>query len=691
MPSHNWVGKIAAAFERRQSRRNIVVLCVLLAVVTFAVYMQAGDHPFISFDDPSYVTDNPHVSSGISVQNIFWAFTSVEAGNWHPITWLSHMTDVQLYGMNPRWHHVTNVIIHIISSLLLLFLLHRCTGLLWQSSFVAFLFALHPLHVESVAWVAERKDVLSAFLWFVTLLFYSEYVKKHKPALYVLSLVSFMLGLMSKPMLVTLPVVMLLMDYWPFDRYRYGGREQGLRQFSGRLRALAIEKIPFFICSLLSGLITIYAQHKGGATSSLEALPLGLRVENASVAYVNYIIKTLWPSDLAVYYPFSPTIPFWHVIGSLLVLLLISAAVVRIRHRHPSLAMGWFWFLVTLIPVIGLLQVGSQSMADRYSYIPAIGLFIVAAWGAPLLTTCLKRQKAILAISAGLVIIASAVLTWQQLGYWRDSISLYRHALSVTSGSYLVHSNLGVALAEKGDIDAAIHEYHEAIVISPGDFKAHGNLGLALLERGDLDGAVQECQIALQLKPDNMSSHYNLGLALAKKGNLDGAIHEYQEAIRMNPNISKVHNSLGRAYIEKGYLDAATQEFQAALRISPNDTKVHNSLGLALAEKGNLGAAIREYEMAIRINPDNKEVHNNLGVALVKKGDLDAAVQEFQNVLRISPNDITALCNLGVAFAKKGDTDAAIRVFQNVLRINPGDTFARNNLERALAQKKMIR
>jgi hypothetical protein len=332
-------------------KRHLGLICMGLVIVIFAVYMQTANHQFLTLDDNDYVTNNPHVTSGITGENIIWAFTSVDEANWHPVTWLSHMADVQFYGMNPQGHHLTNVVIHTVSSLLLLFFLLRVTGSLWQSSFVAVLFAIHPLHVESVAWVAERKDVLSAFFWFLTLFVYSEYVAKLKPTLYILSLFSFVLGLMSKPMLVTLPIVMLLMDFWPLDRYRHDEKGNRLR----RLKALIKEKIPFFVFSLMSAGVTIYAQGKGGAIKRFDVIPFGFRVENALISYVRYIIKTLWPHDLAVLYPIPLTYPLWQCIGSLILLLLISGATIWVGRQHPYLTVGWCWFLITLLPVIGLI------------------------------------------------------------------------------------------------------------------------------------------------------------------------------------------------------------------------------------------------------------------------------------------------------------------------------------------------
>jgi len=639
----------------------MVLISIALIVIVFAVYMQVGNCEFTNFDDPDYVTNNTHVSSGITGKSIIWAFTSIEASNWHPVTWLSHMADAQFYGMNPRGHHLTNVIIHALSSLLLLFLLTRFTGSLWQSSFVAFLFALHPLHVESVAWVAERKDVLSAFFWLLTLLVYSEYVSKQKTGLYMLSLLTFVLGLMSKPMLVTLPIVMLLMDFWPLERCRHNeqgpGQQQSKRGFP--LAALVKEKIPFFACSLLSAVITTYAQNKGGAIRNFDVIPFGLRIENALVSYVKYIIKMLWPQDLAVLYPFPLSIPHWEVFGSLLLLLLVSWGTFRVDYRHPYLLVGWFWFLVTLVPVIGLIQVGEQSMADRYTYIPLTGLFIMAAWGVPILARGLQHREGILALLAGIVIIASTALTWQQLGFWRDEISLFRHAIQCSTGNYIAHCHLGNALSSKGDLDAAIKEYHEALKIEPKDWAAHNNLGLALERKGDLPAAIKEYREASRLEPDFWGAHINLGLALARKGDLPAAIKEYGEALRLNPNYVAAHNNLGFALASIGDRNAAIKEFQEVLRLNPNDAKTHNNLGLAFASTGDLPAAIKEYRESLRLDPNYTDAYTSLGLALASTGDLDAAIQRFREALRINPNIAKTQNYLRVALAQKKKQNSA--------------------------------
>ncbi len=562
--------------------RPTILISMVLIVITLAIYWQVGNHEFIILDDCDYVTGNPHVTTGINSANIIWAFTSVDASNWHPVTWLSHMADVQMYSLNPRGHHLTNVGIHVVSTLLLFFLLLRLTGALWQSSFVAILFALHPFNVESVAWVAERKNVLSAFFWFLTLILYVNYVRKQKLTLYILTLFSFMLGLMSKPMLVTLPMVMLLLDYWPLDRFRNLEQEHGFCTLSGRTKSIIKEKIPFFICSLFSGVVTIYAQHNGRAMSSLDVHPLMPRIENALIAYVKYIGKTLWPHDLALLYPFPLSIPLWQTIGSLLILLFISAAAIRLRLRNPYLMVGWFWFLVTLLPVIGIIQVGSQSMADRYSYIPVIGLFIMIAWGVPNLVKDLSFRQYLLSLLAAAVIIALAVLTWQQLVYWQDNISLFRHSIQVATRSSTIHFSLGTALASKGDLDAAIHEYQETLRINPKYFEAHNNLGIALASKGDLDAAIHAYQKALRINPNYMEAHNNLGVALASKGDFNAAIHEYQETLRINPNYLEARINLGIALASKGDFNAAIYEYQEVLKINPNHMMAKIKLGLAL-------------------------------------------------------------------------------------------------------------
>lgn len=601
------------------------------------VYLQVGDHPFLAyFDRIDCVTNNPHIEGGLTVRNIVWALTSFDAFNWHPITWLSHMAVAQFGGMDPGAHHLANVAIHAASSVLLFLLFLRMTGAMWQSWFVAALFGLHPMHVESVAWVAERKDVLSAFFGFLTLFLYAEYAaRKPNPVPYTLALSSFLLGLMSKSMLVTLPVVMLLIDFWPLARFRPATGEKGV---SARAAALFREKIPFFAASLAVAIMTVYAQRHGGALKDLYERPLEQRIENALVSYARYVFKAVWPRDLAFLYPYPASFPPWQVAGSLCLLILVSLGAVRFRRRLPFLAAGWFWFLVTLVPVIGLVQVGEQSMADRYSYLPLIGLFIIVAWGVPELLSGVRYRAAIQALSASAVIVAFAALTWKQAGFWRDDITLYRHTLQVTDGNYSIMNKLGLALAEKGDLDGAIRAYHDALKLRPDDVQTHNNLGLALAGKGNPAAAIREYRTALQINPANPEAHCNLGAALADTGNLDAAIAEYREALRIKPNITEALNNLGVVLARKGDPDAAILVYRDLLRIDPYIANAHYNLGVLLSEKGYPDAAILEYRAALRLSPNDPDLHNSLGLALAGRGDTGASLQEFGEALRIRPD-----------------------------------------------------
>ena len=568
-------------------RRN-ALLCLVLACITLGVFWQVKDHQFINYDDPLYVTNNPHVKEGLTGKNILWALTTTAASNWHPLTWLSHMADVEAFGLNPRGHHLMNVFIHTASTLLLFLLLAKITMAPWQSLFATALFALHPLHVESVAWVAERKDVLSGFFWFLTLFFYAGYVKHRTVKFYLLTLFSFVVGLMTKPMLVTLPLVMLLLDYWPLNRFE---SEEILHGVSAPLGAyeplptLVEEKIPFLLLSLLSAVVSMYAQRSGGAMSSLETVGLVFRIENAFIAFAKYVIKTIWPQHLAFLYPFPLSIPRWQVLVSGVTLILVMIATIRLKRQKPYLFVGWLWFLITLLPVIGIIQVGSQSMADRYTYIPLIGLFIMVGWGIPDLLRGVRQRSAILAILSILVLSALGLNTRRQLGYWRDDISLYRHTLSVTSNNYIILNNLGIALAGRGDAAAAIQAYQEALRIWPRSVTAHVNLGAALADQGKLDEAIRHYQEALRLKPDDTLARTNWsktlnnrGVELAQQGRMDEAIHYFNEALRIDPEFADGHFNLGITLARLNRVDEAAAQFAYVLRLTPDSAEARNWL-----------------------------------------------------------------------------------------------------------------
>jgi protein O-mannosyl-transferase len=521
--------------------RNRVVICAALAAVTLAVFWRAGGGAFINYDDPVYVTNNLHVQGGITWESVRWAFSTMHATNWHPLTWLSHMIDCRLYGLDPRGHHLTSVGIHVANTLLLFLLFDRMTGATWRSAFVAALFALHPLHVESVAWIAERKDVLSAFFWFLTMLLYAGYVRNRTASRYLPVVICFAVGLMAKPMLVTLPCVLLLMDYWPLGRF---GRTP--------VSALLSEKLPLFALAGLSSLVTFYAQRTGGSVLSLDQVSFPVRVANALVAWLAYIGKMIWPARLAVIYPLDPAMPLWPALPAGLALAAVTLVTWRGARRRPYLLTGWLWYLGTLVPVIGLVQVGVQSMADRYTYIPLVGLFVMIAWGVPELAAGWRYRQAALPVAAGTLLGVLSVATWRQLGYWRDDFTLFSRALRVTRNNYVAQNEVGVALARMGIPDEAAAHFRESLRIRPDFPDAHYNWGVALLGEGKLDPAIAQFTEALRYRPDSADGHNNLGIALYQEGKLDEAIAQFTEALRIAPGHASARANLDVCLQAKG-------------------------------------------------------------------------------------------------------------------------------------------
>jgi protein O-mannosyl-transferase len=651
-------------------RNDLLKLCIILFLIgaPLAVFWQVQSHEFVNFDDDVYVTKNPHVQAGLTLESLSWAFATTRGGNWHPLTWLSHMLDCQLYGLKPAGHHLTSLVFHIVSTLILFLVLRRMTGALWGSSVVAALFALHPLHVESVAWVAERKDVLSTFFWMLTMGAYIRYVERPKLGRYLLAFLSFALGLMSKPMLVTLPFVLLLLDYWPLRRIQFGQRA-GNRKSD--IRRLVLEKVPFFALSAVSSLVTFFAQRSGGAVGSLEALPLATRMANALVSYVSYIGKMIWPSHLAVFYPYSDMLPTWQVAGAGLLLVSLSVLVILAASRRPCLTVGWFWYLGTLVPVIGLVQVGAQAMADRYTYVPSIGLFIMMAMGVPPLLGGWRYRRVILATSTGLVLSIFMIVTWLQVRYWRDGVTLFEHSLEVTSNNYVILNNLGVALSERGKNEEAASRFRESLQIMANNPEAHNNLGIALAKLGKIQEAITHYTEALRIKPHDAEAHNNLGVALAAQGKIQEAITHHTEALRIEPLDAEAHNNLGVALGKQGRMQEAITHFGEALRIKPDYADAHYNLGSALATQGKNQEAIVHYTEGLRIKADYAEAHNNLGVALAKQGRMQEAIAHFGEALRIKPDYADAHYNLGGALSAHGKNQEAIAHFEEALRIKP--------------------
>ncbi|MGD0277968.1 MAG: tetratricopeptide repeat protein [Smithella sp.] len=582
----------------RPQRQKLIVY-IILAVVTLAVYWQVNQYGYVNFDDHVYVLENIHIQSGITFDGFRWAFSTKFFGLWNPLVWLSFMFDYQLHGLNAGGYHLTNLILHILSALLLFWLFNRMTGAVWRSAFVAAFFALHPLHVESVAWISERKDVLSAFFWMLTLCLYVYYTEKPVIKRYLPVLFSFVLALLSKPMVVTLPFVMILLDYWPLNRLQ--SREIAAKEpenisvaankgkkknkenkvalkknissaDSRKLPETGIagiiplwqlwEKIPFLILSTILVIITLYIPED--QKTSLKALSLSSRLANAPVAFVTYLAKTFMPSDMAYYYPFSDQLPVWHVFGAALVIIVISAAVIVTAKRLPYLFVGWLWYATTILPVIGIIQVSlvmPYSMADRYHYLPSIGLAVMLAWGIPLLINSEDIRKKILFPASIAALSIMAVLTWRQCGYWRDSASLFSHALQVTKDNYLAHNSLGSALFKNGKIEEAMYHYNEAIRLNPDGADFYNNRGICYFGLDKPQSAVEDYNKAIILNPNFADAYYNRGVAYVKLGRQKSAFDDFNEAIRLKPDSADAYNnraiiSLNQGNIETGCHDA---------------------------------------------------------------------------------------------------------------------------------------
>jgi protein O-mannosyl-transferase len=554
---------------------------LLLIAITLAVYWQVGNHEFVNFDDNGYVTQNPHVRTGLNLDNIRWAFTSTVLGNWHPLTMLSHMADCQLYGLDPRGHHLTNLFLHIANTVLLFIFLAETTGTLRRSAFAAALFALHPLHVESVAWIAERKDVLSTLFFMLTLLAYARYVKRPGFLRYLPVVLAFALGLMAKPMLVTLPFVLLLLDYWPLRRFQHpAGSADPLVNGAPLLRLLA-EKLPLFILSVIICIVTFITQE--AVIDIAGKSPFALRIANAVVAYPGYVGKMLWPAGLAVLYPFPAGVPAWKVAGAILMIAGVSLACWRLR-RFPFLLVGWLWFLGTLVPVIGIVQVGPQAMADRYTYIPMIGLFLMVSWGIPRLMEGRRYGTAALSAAAAAVLAVLSVTSLLQTAHWKNSIELYTRAIRVTHDNFIAHVNLGNALDNKGRHGEAVFQFNEALRIKPDDAVAHADLANTFFVLRRLEEAVSHYREALRLDPGNARVHFGLGIALMEHKKVVEAAEHFAAAASIDPNYGDAHYNLGLALVERGQVEEAIRHYSEALRINPADAEIRTTLELALAQ-----------------------------------------------------------------------------------------------------------
>ncbi|UCE98601.1 MAG: tetratricopeptide repeat protein [Planctomycetota bacterium] len=705
------------------SRYRNILVCVILAGVTVGVYWQVLYNDFVNYDDPVYVTENKHLKEGLTWQGVVWAFTSERADNWHPVTWLSLMLDYEVFGLDARGFHITNLVIHIVNTLLLFLFLREVTGAFWRSGFVASVFALHPLHVESVAWVAERKDVLSAMFWFLTMLAYVSYVRRGGVVRYAGLLLLFAFGLMAKPMLVTLPFVLLLLDYWPLSRLRVERLSGSDVEKGEGLLKLFLEKVPLFVLAGVSSAITLIVQQRGGAVIALEKLVFGKRVVNALVSYLMYIVKTFLPTRLGVYYPYTGELPVWQVIGVVFLLVLVSVSVVFFRRRY--LVFGWFWYVGTLVPVAGFVQVGSQARADRYMYIPMTGLLVMVGWGVCELVGRRGWRRVFAAFVSGVWILVLIVFTWFQVGYWQNSYTLLTHTVSVTNDNFIAYLNLGNYFAkERKEAGEAIGYYRKAIQIHRKYVDAHYNLGIALGLEKRYDEAIEAYKRVLRLREEHWRARLRLADTLVKKGRLEEAIEQYSRVVEIKPRHAEVHNNFGLALVRKGDIDEAIRHYERSLDIRPDSVEVLNNLGNALVKQKrfeeavlylkkalsldasffktyyNLGNALQQmgrideaaeyYREAVHLRPDDADAHYRFGLVLDRPEEYDEAVEHYQRAIKLKPDFAEAHYQVGVLYAERNELDKAIEEFREVLRIYPDDADMHCNVGVLLSQRGSI-
>ena len=591
--------------KRTRNKQYVLLICAGLALATVIAYEHLYHSDFVDYDDDMYVTENPHVKNGITGESISWAFTTGHAYNWHPLTWLSHMLDCQLFGTRPGWHHLTNLLLHIINTLLLFSVLKRMTGALLASGFVAAVFALHPLHVESVAWISERKDVLSTLFWLLTMAAYLWYVRRPGLSRYLLTLLCFALGLMAKPMLVTLPFVLLLLDYWPLGRFQLeqtakDAEPQGRKSANASSKwrvvyQLVWEKMPLLALAAISSIVTFIVQRSGGALVQTGTLSLDVRIANSLVSYLRYVTKMICPSRLAVFYPYH-SLSLLLAIACFVILVAVTVAVIYVGRRRQYLPVGWFWYVGTMVPVIGLVQVGSQSIADRYTYVPLIGLFIIIAWGASELSTRWRYQKIVLGICSATVLTILLISTRMQVSHWQNSFTLFEHTLAVTEGNSITHNHYGAFLLEQGRFDQALTQFNEALRISPGFHEARKNRGSALLDKGKFDEAIATFNELLRAAPDWPNAHYWLGVAYGRKGAYERAIKPFKEALRLSPDWPEAYNDLALVYLLLGRYDLAIENYKQALWLKPDYPQAINNLKIAITKQRQLSETQNKQE-----------------------------------------------------------------------------------------------
>jgi tetratricopeptide (TPR) repeat protein len=659
-------------------------ICLALLAAIILVYGQTAGHDFLNYDDPDYIAD-VHVRGGLSLSGIAWAFTSGYASNSFPLTWISHMLDFQLFGGRSGPPHLMNVALHAISTLLLFLFLRRVTGTVWRSAFVASVFALHPLHVESVAWIAERKDVLCALFWMLALTAYARYVERPSAGRYTLLVLFFCCGLLSKPMIVTFPFVVLLLDKWPLERFG-----------SHRASRLILEKVPLVALSLCASVLAFIAQRRQGVVNGLDQISLAVRAGNAFVSYCLYLRDFVWPASLAVFYPYVER-PAWQMVAAALAVVAATALSVRCMRRRPYIAVGWLWYLGTLIPVIGLIQVGSQSRADRYTYIPLIGISIIAAWGAVELFDSRGWNRRALAVASLALCAAWAAVSWSDVEYWRNSSTLFTHALAVTDANYVAYNNLAAELRRVGNLSGAIDNFEHVVDILPEDAEGQDNLGEALTAAGRMDEAAPHLVEAIRLRPSMAKAHVDLGAVLLHGGHTVEAESQYRIAVELQPRNAAAQFGLGGVLMAEGREQEARNHLQeslpllhAQIAMNPEDVDGHFNLGTVYGMLGQNDEAIAEFHQTIRLRPGDAQARFNLGSALASRNRLSEAATEFAEAIHQVPDYAAAHFNLARVLAAMGRREDAIREYRETLRLAPEDEEVRRQLEAITGSSRKI-
>ncbi|MDA3897063.1 MAG: tetratricopeptide repeat protein [Desulfobacteraceae bacterium] len=685
-------------FKTIITRYHIILIPLVLVIVTFAVYWQVHNFSFTSFDDTIYVSDNKVVQQGISRDNLIWAFSMGKTDDhayWHPLTWLSHMLDCQLFGLNAGAHHLDNLLIHIINLTLLFLALYLMTGAPWRSGFVAALFALHPINVDSVAWIAERKNLLSTTFWMLTILTYIRYARKPDISRYIMVFCSLALGLLAKPMLVTLPCVLLLLDFWPLGRIDLGQtsiarhRDAGPMFQPDRIARLVMEKIPFLALSIATIALSVASLQVNNQLLDAAAAPMNLRMENAVVSYIAYLGKMVWPTQLAVFYPFPKFVPFWQSFGAAIFLISVSVQVFASARKSPWLITGWLWYMGTLLPVIGLVQGGLwPALADRWAYVPFIGIFIIIAWNVPeRISTDHHLKNTAIAITAVAFLCILSVLTWLQAGHWKNSQTLFEHALTVTSGNYVAHNNLGNVFFRQGRVEEAIYHFTQANKIKPDYAEAQYNLANAFRDINKKDEAIKHYEQALTIRPNYENACNNLANLLLSQGRTDEAIPYYKRLLQLNPYYEQAQFNLANALKKSGRMGEAVQHYLQVLTINPHEAAAHYNLANAYKNQGQLNKAIRHYRQAIDIQPNNEKALQNLATVLMRQGLVDKAITQYLKALKINPDYVSARYNLGIAYYNTGNIPAAVDCFKAALRLDPDADHIRAALEQAMGKK----